>query len=407
MKKIIQVLPAAIAILFGSASIMAQGMGSTRPIQAEEREILFPSGRMLELGQAVAASTCADCHGLDGVSTVESQPHLAGQRAIYLYRILKEYQNSERGDEDMQRVSRFLNDEALLSVSAYYASLAPARKPAGTVTSVEAEPLEDNPFTGIGTAIKKCTKCHGDTGNSTASGMPNLTAQDPAYFAASMKAYVDGGRNHKMMNRLVGKLDEQTITEMGVYYAVQDPLASETRGDGDEESGRKLAEACATCHGEDGNAGSADMPSLAGQDARYFVKAMGEYLGGDREHQSMFNAVKGLGDSEIQDLAAFYAAQKPLKRDVRVPFTSAEWIERCARCHGANGNSTDPRFPMLAGQNEGYLREAIKSYSAGARLETVMHAMSEPLSEVDIERIVSYYAAQEPKSVLYIPLPCE
>jgi cytochrome c553 len=36
-----------------------------------------------------------------------------------------------------------------------------------------------------------------------------------------------------------------------------------------------------------------------------------------------------------------------------------------------------------------------------------MHAMADPLKESDIDRIVSYYAAQEPKSVIYMRIPCE
>jgi len=36
-----------------------------------------------------------------------------------------------------------------------------------------------------------------------------------------------------------------------------------------------------------------------------------------------------------------------------------------------------------------------------------MHAMSDPLSAADIQRLVDYYATREPKSVLYMFLPCE
>jgi cytochrome c553 len=36
-----------------------------------------------------------------------------------------------------------------------------------------------------------------------------------------------------------------------------------------------------------------------------------------------------------------------------------------------------------------------------------MHAMSAPLSEADLRRIVDYYASREPRSVVYMVLPCE
>lgn len=408
MKTAMQILPTVAAVLIGSASpAWAQTTITTQPIEEHERSALFPTARMIEIGRTVAGAACAECHGMDGLHTGKGQPFLAGQRAIYLYRVLREYQDSSRENESMQHVSSFLNDEALLSVSAYYASLTPARKAIPQATDQEPEWLGDNPFTGIRSALGKCTKCHGETGNSTASGMPNLTTQAPEYFITAMQSYIDGTRNHKLMSKLVSALDPQTIEEMATFYAVQQPVRTETAGDGDVKAGSAAAEKCAACHGADGNANSADMPSLAGQDARYSIKAMQAYQEGKRKHEKMAEAMAGLGEAEIADLAAFYAAQEPVRRDVRAPFSTAEWVQRCERCHGLGGNSTDPRFPMLAGQHEDYLRKAMQAYASGARTTSVMHAMSEPLSETDIERIVRHYSSQEAKSVLYLQLPCE
>lgn len=407
MKRTIQVLSAFTAVLLGSTSVLAQGTSTGQAIREEERAALFPTARMIEQGRAIVGTECANCHGMDGMRTGEGQPYLAGQRTIYLFRILQAYQEGDRENESMQHVSSFLNDEALISISAYYASLTPTRKVDSADVTEETGLLTDNPFAAIREAINKCAKCHGETGNSTASGMPSLTAQDPEYFVISMQAYIDGNRNHKLMSKLASKLDEETIREMGVFYAVQQPLPSETTGDGNAAAGASAAENCAICHGADGNTNTSDTPTLAGQDARYFIKAMQAYREGKRDHDSMFEAVERLSDNEIADLAGFYATQEPVRRDVRIPFTSAEWIERCERCHGINGNSTDPRFPMLAGQNKDYLRKAMRAYSAGERSTTTMHAMSAPLSDSDIERIVSYYAAQDPKAVIYMQLPCE
>ena len=172
---------------------------------------------------------------------------------------------------------------------------------------------------------------------------------------------------------------------MAVFYAVQEPLPTQTTGDGDESAGRALAEACAACHGADGNALGAEMPTLAGQDARYFIKAMNAYKSGKRQHQEMFEAVETLNDEEIADLASFYAKQAPVRRNVRAPLTTAEWVARCDRCHGLDGNSTDPRFPMLAGQDPTYLTRALQAYSSANRTSTAMHAMSAVLSESDLD----------------------
>ncbi|TNG00498.1 MAG: c-type cytochrome, partial [Gammaproteobacteria bacterium] len=39
----------------------------------------------------------------------------------------------------------------------------------------------------------------------------------------------------------------------------------------------------------------------------------------------------------------------------------------CAACHGADGNSTIPVNPSLAGQNYTYLAQAMKDYRSGTR----------------------------------------
>jgi len=407
MTKAIQLLLLALITLLGTAVAVAQHGAATKPIQEQERAALFPSAHMLDTGRSVAETACQKCHGLDGMGKGGNVPYLAGQRAVYLYRVLKSYQEHDRQNDTMQHISSLLNEDALLSVSAYYASLTlapPARK--ASPDTADSTIMEDDPFTGIRPTIRKCSKCHGDTGNSTASGVPNLTTQSAEYFDLAMQAYADGSRGHRLMGRFASKLDKQTIEELGVYYAVQKPVMTEVVGDGDAAAGKKLAADCAQCHGEDGNASSAKTPSLAGQDARYFGKAIAAYQDESRQHEGMHKAVTGLTESQVSDLAAFYAGQEPLQRKVRAPLTTRQWLKRCERCHGDNGNSTDPRFPVLAGQNEQYLRATLKSYEEGTRQAPTMHVMTESLTATDIERIAKHYASLQPKSVLYIRLPC-
>jgi cytochrome c553 len=134
---------------------------------------------------------------------------------------------------------------------------------------------------------------------------------------------------------------------------------------------------------------------------------MESYREGKRQNDTMFGAVDPLSEEDVANLAAFYAQQEPVRRNVRTPLTTAEWIDRCDRCHGIDGNSTDPRFPMLAGQHRDYLESALRDYIGETRSNSAMHAMSLPLSEADIQGIVEFFATREPKSVVYMQLPCE
>jgi cytochrome c553 len=412
MNRAIITLTMALMVLMTPVSSLAQSATAVQPIEDAERKALYPTRAMIEQGRGVVESACAGCHGMDGISDAQGKPHVAGQRAVYLYRVLQAFQNDTRPDEKNQH-NKFLKDEALMAAAVYFANLTPATA-SGAVDQIStadastpgAVTTEEDSFEAIRASMKKCIKCHEVSGNSDSNGMPSLTAQSPEYFVTSMLSYIDGSRSHKLMKKLVGRLDAADINEMGVYYAVQQPLKTENPGEGDVNVGRRLAKECESCHGENGNATKDKMPTLAGQDAKYFVKAMKHYKDGKRQHEKMFEAVEELSEKDMLDLATFYAGEEPHPRDVRMPLKSAEWIVRCERCHGIDGNSTDPRFPMLAGQDVTYLRNALRAYAIDERQSTTMHAMADPLSPRDIERIGTYFAAQKPKAVVYMQLPC-
>ena len=250
-------LPCVIAVLLSfllPLVAFAQDSITTAPINSIERYALNPTREMLEHGATVAATACASCHGANGVTTQAGIPHLAGQRTVYLYRVLQGYQNRTRRNDAMNHAVGFLNEEALLAVAAYFANQTPAR-PAPSAQDVPGiETGSGDPFAGLRDDMKKCVRCHGEDGNASASGMPNLTAQSPDYFVESMKAYAEGMRNHRLMGKLAEGLDDSTLQKMGVFYGVQEPVRTKTIGEGNADRGRELAEPCAACHGADGNA---------------------------------------------------------------------------------------------------------------------------------------------------------
>lgn len=78
----------------------------------------------------------------------------------------------------------------------------------------------------------------------------------------------------------------------------------------DGEAGRAKAEQCVACHGPDGNSDIPTVPSLAGQQARYLILALGEFRAGRRQSEQMSQFAASLSDQDIRDLAAYFAAQK-------------------------------------------------------------------------------------------------
>lgn len=71
----------------------------------------------------------------------------------------------------------------------------------------------------------------------------------------------------------------------------------------------KAAEVCAACHGADGNSASPDFPKLAGQHRDYLSKALRDYKSGARKNAIMQGFGAALTKDDIDNLAAYYAAQ--------------------------------------------------------------------------------------------------
>lgn len=68
----------------------------------------------------------------------------------------------------------------------------------------------------------------------------------------------------------------------------------------------------------------------------------------------------------------------------------------CTACHGPNGNSANPEWPVLAGQNSTYLTEQLKLFRAGHRNNAIMYPLAVALSDEDIDDLAAYFSRQTP-----------
>ncbi|MGB1877501.1 MAG: c-type cytochrome, partial [Rhodospirillaceae bacterium] len=78
---------------------------------------------------------------------------------------------------------------------------------------------------------------------------------------------------------------------------------------GNPERGKVLARDCFACHGPDGNSPSPVNPKIGGQHERYIFLALMQYLEGERKRSLMTGSVLGKTEQELEDIAAYYAAQ--------------------------------------------------------------------------------------------------
>jgi cytochrome c553 len=378
-----------------NTTIMTGNVDDLRPLYADAGDIAE--------GKRLVDSSCAGCHGANGISESPGVPHLAGQRPAYLYLELRAYQAGVRGDSAMNNVGKFLNDDALVKVAAYFASLDPPQSRSASGTSAVA--TKPDAIQAGKNAAAGCTGCHGEAGVTSTPGMPNLVGLDPKYLAAAMNGYKSGQRKNEIMKSMLAAISDADVNNIALYFALQKPAPAKTPAPGDQAAGKAAAAACSGCHGDQGISGTPTTPSLAGQDAQYVAAALGAYKAGTRNDETMKGLATALDNSAIKNLAAYYAVQQPQAPNVRKPLTTQEWAQRCDRCHGPNGNSTNPRLPALAAQRTDYLAKVLHAYRTGARKSPEMAAMSDVLTENDVENLAAYYAVQKARSVLYVVVP--
>ena len=65
----------------------------------------------------------------------------------------------------------------------------------------------------------------------------------------------------------------------------------------------------------------------------------------------------------------------------------------CAGCHGKDGiTAILPSYPILAGQHQDYLSQALHDYRSGARQNAVMSGIASTLTNEDITNISAYFS---------------
>jgi cytochrome c553 len=173
----------------------------------------------------------------------------------------------------------------------------------------------------------------------------------------------------------------------------------------DAEAGRQKAAACAACHGEGGNSANPVWPSLAQQPAQFVSTALYQFRAGNRKDELMTPMAKPLSNTEMNDLAAYFAAQKAAPPRHR---TSAENAKdgpglaqkfNCSQCHARNLMGQQ-HIPRLAGQQFEYLRTQLKGFKAQTRsdIDGNMTSAAQALTDKDIEVLADYLAGLEAAS---------
>jgi cytochrome c553 len=83
--------------------------------------------------------------------------------------------------------------------------------------------------------------------------------------------------------------------------------------------------------------------------------------------------------------------------------TTAQLAQQCFACHGPNGNSQNPVYPVLAGQDWRYIYNELMDYQAGRRTGAVMSAVARTLTRDQAIALGNYFAAQKQAPLAFTP----
>ncbi len=205
--------------------------------------------------------------------------------------------------------------------------------------------------------------------------------------------------------------------------------------EGKASAGKGKTASCAGCHGEKGNSMMPLFPKLSEQHPNYLIKELIAFKDGSRTDPTMAPMAMGLSDSDMADIAAFYAAQKISKNDLPILNNDDDdeddedseeesgkdeqsldinellkigsdlyrngnletEVSACVACHGPYGEGNKPAaFPALKSQHADYLIKSLIDYKSGARgkEDNMMQMIAKKMTEEEI-RAVSYHISMK------------
>jgi cytochrome c553 len=161
------------------------------------------------------------------------KPRLAGQSAHYLDKQLQDFASGARDNAIMSAIAKGLNTQTRSKLATYYASL-PVPLPLKKTAATSAQAARGHQLAAEGSESKRvqaCNNCHGPDGSGVALSAPALAGQLPAYLAAQLKLWQQGGRKNdagNLMSSVATRLDDADIAAVTSYYANLDASSPST-----------------------------------------------------------------------------------------------------------------------------------------------------------------------------------
>src|SRR5215469_2951083 len=171
---------------------------------------------------------------------------------------------------------------------------------------------------------------------------------------------------------------------------------------------------CIVCHGKEGRATPEGYyPRIAGKPARYLLNEMINFRVGRRGFPEMVYLMQLRNDTDLAEVAAFFAGQRVPYASPVPPEVSPQVLERgrklvfdgnttlhipaCRSCHGSRLLGVEPAVPGLLGVSADYLAAQLGAWRGGTRAAQppdCMAVIARRLRPEDIAAVTVWLASQ-------------
>jgi cytochrome c553 len=199
---------------------------------------------------------------------------------------------------------------------------------------------------------------------------------------------------------------------------------------GDAKAGAQKATVCLSCHGADGVSVAPTFPRLAGQREDYLYHRLFSFRHANPKDpyysiSPMTAMAAALSDTDMRDLAAYFASQTPRVADgpsesaapgaagataigeqLFLHGDPAHGVPPCQGCHGADANGPGraldryAAYPSLRGQYAPYVVARLTHYHEGQPSDTsntfIMQGVAQSLDDDSIQAIAGWLNSLPP-----------
>ena len=167
----------------------------------------------------IVGGVCFVCHGMEGESSSEVFPRLAGQHWQYIAKQLENFKSGKRKSTAMADMVAKLTPDEMVALGQFFEK-----------QKVDAEPAKDTDLAGMGkyiylhgnrySGLAACASCHGPEAKGTAS-LPRLAGQHAAYTETQLKQFGlrERTNDNAVMHAIVSKMNPLEMAAVAEYLS--------------------------------------------------------------------------------------------------------------------------------------------------------------------------------------------